>query len=171
MYDILLRLEVILLLIMLYTKSGNALQQNIPVNLQKSIIEQTENNSHFDKVYRVAKWGFGDPRTFISTYSEIQQNLIPDSDAKYPKDKIGTYSTSFYTSKSPCNKFIAFLKKRLKKFYPNPVILIGKTSDGLVQRTIERDSNHPEANHVDWWIYDGKEDYVTINFSLAEEEE
>lgn len=40
-----------------------------------------------------------------------------------------------------------------------------------VQRTIERDSNHPEANHVDWWIYDGKEDYVTINFSLAEEEE
>ncbi len=75
------------------------------------------------------------------------------------------------SSKSPCNKFIAFLKKRLKKFYPNPVILIGKTSDGLVQRTIERDSNHPEANHVDWWIYDGKEDYVTINFSLAEEEE
>ena len=49
--------------------------------------------------------------------------------------------------------------------------MIGKTSDGLVQRTIERDSNHPEANHVDWWIYDGKEDYVTINFSLAEDEE
>lgn len=95
-----------------------------------------------------AKWGKIEERAFLNTYGEIQEGYIPDDDGKYPKDNIGTYSTSVYTERKNCDKFINMLKKsvRLRKVYPFPVIIVGNTSNGLVQRTADRDSELSRSN-------------------------
>ena len=39
-----------------------------------------------------------------------------------------------------------------KKIYPHPIILQGRTTNGLVQITIEREKDYSDKLHVDWWI-------------------
>lgn len=145
------------------------LESNIPSEMCKIICEQAANNEHYDKVFRVAKWGQNSDRTFLSTYSEIENKYIPDNEERYPKDNIGTYSTSVYTEVKPCDKFIKSLRKKtLKKLYPNPLILVGTTSKGLVQRTIDRELDYSDPTHIDWWIYRGKMQEVAKDFKVYE---
>lgn len=82
------------------------LEDNIPEELCYDIVEQARGNEHYSCVYRVAKWGKIEERAFLNTYGEIQEGYIPDDDGKYPKDNIGTYSTSVYTERKNCDKFI-----------------------------------------------------------------
>lgn len=152
------------------TTEEYTLNDNIPKFLQQKIIEEAKDNKHFSKVFRVAKWGLNDSRNFISTFSEIQKKYIPDSDIKYPKDKIGTYSTSVFTNPKSCCRFIRCLNTKLREVYPHPVILEGKTSQGLVQQTKIRDKNYKDPTHVDWWIYQDKENLIENDFTLFEEE-
>lgn len=146
------------------------LEDNIPEELCYDIVEQARGNEHYSCVYRVAKWGKIEERAFLNTYGEIQEGYILDDDGKYPKDNIGTYSTSVYTERKNCDKFINMLKKsvRLRKVYPFPVIIVGNTSNGLVQRTADRDVNYPDPTHVDWWLFSGKKGTVLSNFVLCE---
>lgn len=69
-----------------------------------------------------------------------------------------------YTERKNCDKFINMLKKsvRLRKVYPFPVIIVGNTSNGLVQRTADRDVNYPDPTHVDWWLFSGKSLIVVV---------
>lgn len=101
-----------------------------------------------------------------STYEEIQAGILPDNGMRYPKDKVGTYSTSVYLDKKPCEKFVKCLKK---KIYPHPIILQGRTTNGLVQRTIEREKDYSDKLHVDWWIFEGEVEKVFENFHESEE--
>lgn len=39
-----------------------------------------------------------------------------------------------------------------KKIYPHQISLQGKTTNGLVQITIEREKDYSDKLHVDWWI-------------------
>ena len=82
------------------------------------------------------------------------------------QDKVGTYSTSVYLDKKPCEKFVKCLKK---KIYPHPIILQGRTTNGLVQRTIEREKDYSDKLHVDWWIFEGEVEKVFENFHESEE--
>ena len=95
------------------------------------------------------------------TYEEIQAGILPDNGMRYPKDKVGTYSTSVYLDKKPCEKFVKCLKK---KIYPHPIILQGRTTNGLVKRTIEREKDYSDKLHVDWWIFEGEVEKVFENF-------
>ena len=55
-----------------------------------------------------------------------------------------------------------------EKYSPFPVIIVGNTSNGLVQRTADRDVNYPDPTHVDWWLFSGKKGTVLSNFVLCE---
>ena len=118
----------------------------------------------------MAKWGTIEEKVFWNTYREIQEGIIPDNDAKYPKEKEGTYSLSVYDKKDSCIKYINFLKKsvRLREAYPHPEIIQGKTSRGLVQRTIDRIEDYPDPAHIDWWIFHGAQMDVMNDFRLCE---
>lgn len=146
------------------------LEENIPEFICDEIVKQASNNLHFEEVYRVAKWGKIEEKAFLSTYGEIEEGYIPDNDERYPKEKIGTYSTSVYTEKSCCDKYINLLKRsvRLRTIYPFPVVLKGKTSNGLVQKTVERIVNYTEPAHVDWWIFKGKKGTILNDFILCD---
>lgn len=39
-----------------------------------------------------------------------------------------------------------------KKIYPHQISLQGRTTNGLVQITIEREKDYSDKLHVDWWI-------------------
>lgn len=149
---------------------GIELESNIPKNLCSCIIEQTKGNIHYNNVYRVAKWGIVEERVFLNTYGEIQTGYIEDNEEKYPRNEIGTYSTSVYTERKNCDKFISLLKRsvRLRKLYPYPVVIRGKTSNGLVQKTIERIPEYLDPTHVDWWIFCGKKEVVLNDFVLCD---
>lgn len=147
------------------------LNSNIPRELQEQISKSGAKEDIIDPVYRVAKRGKLDSEAFISTFEEIISGQLPDDDEKYPKDKIGTYSTSVYNNIDPCKKFINCLKKsvRLRKEYPFPVILKGKTICGLAQLTCERESDYLDPYHIDWWIYNGMTKEVVEAYKVSEE--
>lgn len=148
---------------------GIELENNIPKSICDEIIRQANGNLHISDVYRVAKWGKIEEKVFLNTYGEIEQGYIEDSETKYPKNEIGTYSTSVYTERKSCDKFIKILKRgvRLRKLYPYPVVLKGKTSNGLVQRTIDRIPDC-DPTHIDWWLYYGKKEIVMNDFVLCD---
>ena len=110
-------------------------------------------------------WIGGEDKKWVK-YEEIQAGILPDNGMRYPKDKVGTYSTSVYLDKKPCEKFVKCLKK---KIYPHPIILQGRTTNGLVQRTIEREKDYSDKLHVDWWIFEGEVEKVFENFHESEE--
>ena len=144
---------------------------NIPAEIQEQIKKYGAKEEIFEPVYRVSKRGTLDKETFISTYEEIISGQLPDDDEKYPKDKIGTYSTSVYKSIDPCRKFMKCLKKsvRLRNKYPFPVILKGKTLCGLTQLTCERELDYLDPYHIDWWIYEGKTEEVVDYYEIVKE--
>lgn len=146
------------------------LNNNIPAEIQQKVIESGADERIFEPVYRVAKRGKLDRDAFVSTYEEIISRQIPDDDVKYPKDKVGTYATSVYTDIAPCRKFIHCLKRsvRLRKEYPFPIIIQGRTSYGLTQKTCEREENYPDKLHVDWWIYSGMQECVVKDYKVVE---
>ena len=153
------------------TDKGNEtkeLSSVIPENIRKKIWESGAGEEHFQQVYRVAKWGKLEEKAFVSTYEEILQGWIPD---RYSKEEVGTYSTSVYTSRKNCDKFINCLKRsvRLRKEYPYPVLLTGNTSHGLVQRMAERVSDNSDSTHIDWWIFEGALKKAVRNFRICEE--
>lgn len=147
-------------------KEYKKLNPCIPDNIKKDIRECGAKEEIKEPVYRVAKMGTIDKVAFYSTYEEIQAGILPDNGMRYPKDKVGTYSTSVYLDKKPCEKFVKCLKK---KIYPQPIILQGRTTNGLVQRTIERESDYFDELHVDWWIFEGEVEKVFENFHESEE--
>lgn len=150
-------------------EDNNVLESNIPIDLQNEIKNQANGNEHFSEVYRVAKWGKIEERTFLSTFSEIQCGYIEDSE-RYAKDEIGTYSTSVYTDRKNCDKFIKLLKRgrRLRLKYPYPVIIKGKTSMGYVQKTKDRILDYNDDTHIDWWIFKDKRTVVMADFCVCE---
>jgi len=145
------------------------LNKNIPDDCKKQIREAAEGNKHYDCVYRVAKWGKIEERAFLSTFEEIQEGYIEDDEMRYPKKEIGTYSTSVYTQRKNCDKYIRLLKRklRLREMYPYPVVVQGKTSNGMVQKTVERDEGYLDDTHVDWWIYNDRKSVVLKDFSIV----
>ena len=85
---------------------------------------------------------------------------------RYPNDKVGTYSTSVYLDKKPCEKFVKCLKK---KIYQHPIILHGRTTNGFVQIAIEREKDYSDKLYVDWWIFEGEAEKIFENFHESEE--
>ena len=117
------------------------------------------------KVYRVSKSGKKDGETFFNTYSEILNGTTgKNKDLNDP----GTYSTSVYLVSGPCEKFVKFLAKKYRDKYPSPAVIVGniEPDDGRAQRTIERLPHYDDPNHVDWWIYAGKESEIAERFDF-----
>ena len=56
-----------------------------------------------------------------------------------------------------------------KETYPHPIILQGRTTNGLVQQPIEREPDYTDKLHVDWWIFKGEVEEVFENFHELEE--
>ena len=152
-------------------KEYKELNPCIPDNIKKDIRECGAKEEIKEPVYRVAKNGKKDKVAFFSTYEEILEGILPDNEKKYPKNKVITYSTSVYLDKKPCEKFIKCLKKNVatKETYPHPIIIQGRTTNGLVQQTIEREPDYTDKLHVDWWIFKGEVEEVFKNFHELEE--
>ncbi len=148
---------------------NSQLEDYIPKELKKQIEIQAIGNRHFEEVYRVAKWGKLEERVFLSTYAEILEGYIENGE-KFDKSDIGTYSTSVYTERRNCDKFINLLKRkrRLRKLYPYPIVIKGKTSCGCVQKTSDRNEEYEDTSHVDWWIYKDKKAIAMKNFTICE---
>lgn len=137
------------------------------MELKIKIQEQADKQKHFPLVFRVAKWGKIEEKAFYSTMKEVDEGILPD---KYDRNDIGSYSTSVYITPDSCRKYIRFLKGRIRKLYPCPMIIQGKTSGGLVQKTQDRNPKYEDLNHIDWWIFQDMECVVMQNFEEYEEE-
>lgn len=100
------------------------------------------------EVYRVCKWGVIDDRTFLSTFEEIEQKLIPPK--KRNIDDPGLYSTSCNMEREEAEQFLAICNQ----YHPEGIIIKGNTipSEGVSQLTRERNPRD-KSTHVDWWIY------------------
>ena len=144
----------------IYTGCGiineNLFFEGIPKELLPILLKNGKENFQ-QKVYRVAKFGMINEETFFNTFVEHKtENRLEQLKRKYGLDNIGTYSTSCYSTKESPDKYLKLLKERLRKKYPCPIIIEGKTVCGLSQLTIERDSNYLDNTHIDWWIYNKK---------------
>ena len=103
-------------------------------------------------VYRGIKYGAINRESFISTYEEIKEKLIPPRKRMDLMDP-GLYSTS-------CNIRYSEAEYALKMFMrhkPEAFIAKGKTEKlcGPSQLTAEREER--TDTHVDWWIYEQSE--------------
>ena len=150
-------------------KQRKPLNKNISNEMKDRIWDSGACEECKKPVYRVSKKGIISIEAFISTYEEILAKELPDFPGRYPRDKVGTYSTSVYLDRGPCDKFINCLKKGVvtRKKYPYPIVMEGKTSNGLAQRTIDREPDHEDPYHVDWWIFEGENELVVPNFFEA----
>lgn len=122
-----------------------------------------QNGQH---VYRVAKRGIINDIAFMGSYEETFYENRP---FKGDLGEIGSYSTSCYLSTKYPEKFLGFLKAKLFKNYPHPVIIHGYTICGLSQLTTERLPDYSHEDHVDWWIYKGTFDRLIQTFTYVEE--
>lgn len=134
-----------------------------PDNFEKDILpkEAREENK---EVYRIIKYGTINRESFISTYEEMQEGLIPRRKRMNLNDP-GVYSTS-------CNlqyEEAEYVLKLMMKHCPRAFIAKGITekSCGPCQLTAERENEHDDT-HVDWWIY--KDSTPQVYFKEVEAE-
>lgn len=95
-------------------------------------------------VYRIIGYGFNDPRSYWSSYQEMQNGIQP----LRKKLDIGHYSTS-------CDTNQEVMKDRLKftgRKYPRPVIGEGYTAP-CCGPILKAKTN----THVHWWIFKDSE--------------
>lgn len=135
---------------------------NIPIDIIKKIDEIRCSEPIQEDVYRVSKYGLIDEVTFDNTFAEV---LKGTTSRNKDFDDVSTYSTSFYLVPEPCYQRVSFLARRFKKKYPKPCVISGRidATMGKYQRTIERIKNY-DPDHVDMWIYDGREQRVIDSF-------
>ena len=140
---------------------------NIPNDICKKI-DRIKNSAPIQEcVYRVSKSGNIDEQTFENTFAEV---LKGTTSKNKDFDDVGTYSTSFYLSPDPCNRWKLFLAEKFRKRYPSPCVIKGgiDASYGKFQRTIER-SNAGDPLHIDMWIYEDKIEDLVGEFEIIEE--
>lgn len=141
------------------------LSSKIPgLDQQRILIHGEENYER--KVYRVAKWGVDDSKSFLSSYEEYLLN--PDGLSKPDLSEIGGYATSCNSTIKIPKKLLKFLKRKYFNLYPHPIIVVGKTIMGLSQETYRRIPNYSDKTHVDWWIYSGSESVLTKIFEIVD---
>lgn len=140
------------------------LSSNIPPLIKKEILKQGKEN--FETiVYRVAKWGIDNSKSYLGSYDEYLLN--PNSNPPNINE-IGGYSTSCNLTPKKPEKMLRLLKRKYIEEYPKPVIIVGKTVCGLSQKTYERIPDYKDKTHVDWWIYLGCDQVVSNFFKLYE---
>ena len=139
----------------------------IPKDLMEKIRKcgKEQNEQH---VYRVAKRGIINEIAFMGSYEEA---IFDNRNFKDDLNEIGSYSTSCYLSTKYPIKFLGYLKEKLYKKYPCPIIIQGSTICGLSQLTIERLPDYPQEDHIDWWIYKGSIDMLKQIFTIYPREE
>lgn len=131
-------------------------------------IRENGREQDYQPVYRVAKRGIIDEIAFMGTYEEY---LFDNRNFNKDLNEIGSYSTSCYLSTKYPKKFLGYLKERLYKKYPYPIIIQGSTICGLSQLTIERLPDCLEEDHIDWWIYKDCSEELIQSFTVVEESE
>lgn len=141
------------------------LSSSIPPSIKEDILKQGEEN--FDRiVYRVAKWGIDDSRSFLGSYDEYLVN--PDGRSMPDIKDIGGYSTSCNLTPKAPKKILKCLKTKYSEVYPKPVVVVGKTICGLSQETYKRITDYKDKTHVDWWIYLDCDELIFNCFALYE---
>lgn len=140
------------------TDLADCIPQTIAIKIRENGKEQD-----YQPVYRIAKRGIINEIAFMGSYEET---LFENRKFKGDLDEIGSYSTSCYLSTKYPRKFLGYLKEKLFKKYPYPIIIQGSTICGLSQLTIERLPNYNEEDHVDWWIYKDCFDIIKQSFTI-----
>lgn len=137
----------------------------IPPDIAEEIrINGKENDEQH--VYRIAKRGSVSKIEFMGSYEEC---LYENRPFKGDLSLIGSYSTSCFLTPQYPQKFLGYLKARLFKKYPHPIIIHGYTICGLSQLTKDRIPGYSQDDHVDWWIYKGKIDEVVTAYKVYED--
>ena len=81
-------------------------------------------------------------------------------------DKIYEYGKENHKKPKQLYKLI---KKKYFLQFPTPCIISGHTIGGLSQRTIERDPDYPDKNHIDWWIYQDCIEDIIADFIIIDD--
>lgn len=133
------------------------LAPSIPEDMLERIYSVGREN-YVQKVYRVIKRGKIDETAFYNTFDEETYEGRKHRDKK---DDIGVYGTSCSLTQDSPKMFLGLLKKKYFDKYPRPQIAVGHTLNGLMQRTVERNPDYADENHIDWWIYqDGMSEII-----------
>lgn len=148
-------------------KETKDLADCIPLKIAEEI-RKNGKEQEGQHVYRIAKRGIINDIAFMGSYEET---LFENRPFKKDLNDIGSYSTSCYLTLKHPRKFLGFLKARLFKQYPHPIIIHGNTICGLSQLTKERRTEDQEGDHVDWWIYKGSFNTLVQTFAPVEESE
>lgn len=139
---------------------------NIPSDICKKI-DEIENSAPIkEDVYRVSKTGTISEQTFDNSFAEVLKGTTSARNKDY--SEVGTYSTSFYLSPEPCDRWKSFLAKKYR--YPNPLVIKGHidASMGKYQHTVER-LKDADPLHIDMWIYEDMIQAVIDEFEIIEE--
>ncbi len=115
-------------------------------------------------VYRFCKRGIINDIAFFNSYDEyiLENRKIKDS-----IDNVMTFSTSCSLTDKKPKQLCKLIKKKYFSQFPTPCIIVGHTIGGLSQRTKERDSDYPDKNHIDWWIYQDCIDDIIADFIIV----
>lgn len=104
-------------------------------------------------VYRVMKYGKIDRNSFLGTYQEIVEGLMPPPRKPLDMNDPGTYSTSCYEKRSDLEYFLKVTMRREPAAFIAKGITCGEC--GPSQLSSDRKTNtHKDSSHVDWWIYE-----------------
>ena len=119
-----------------------------PSNLLERIFEKGGSFTGYE-VFRTAKYGLVDPRSFWSTYQEKKSELplpkLPQQRQRKKKLGLSDYSTScFLTIDRPKDICSVSLKE-----HPQATVIQGVTCPACGPTLL-----NSITGHVDWWLYD-----------------
>ena len=128
----------------------SAFPDGYPEDLLDRILKNGGEFKEYHDVYRVAKYGLNDPRSF---YSTIQEKILESNGALRPneskkKPALSDYSTSLSTS---VEKMAAYLQHS-EQNHPKATIIIGYTKKEFGPTKL-----NVESKHIHWWLYKGAE--------------
>lgn len=118
-----------------------------PPNFETEILPK-EAKKENKTVYRIIKSGTIDRDGFISTFEEIERELIPRND-RYDRTSPGLYSTSCHMKYADSEYILGLIMRH----HPDPCIAKGITDGGCGPCQLTSERNKSKDSHVDWWIY------------------
>lgn len=141
------------------------LAESIPNDIIDKIYECGKENSECF-VYRFCKRGIINEIAFLNSYDEY---MLENREIKDSIDNVITFSTSCSLTDKKPKQLCKLIKKKYFLQFPTPCIIAGHTIGGLSQRTIERDPNYSDKNHIDWWIYQDCIEDIIAAFTIIDD--
>ena len=96
------------------------------------------------RVYRVAKYGVMDPKSYLSTFQEKQCCQLRYPSQKKQDKSLSSYSTSCHIEKEKMQQYCLVSMRSC----PQAIVIEGKTAPECGPSRL-----NPISGHVDWWLF------------------